>query len=62
MRDLEDIETELDKLQISYIAEDDDQIQMDLDLRFTHLLEEATALDGVLRREVGVTICNWVRS
>ncbi len=62
MRELEDIEADLDKLQMAYIAEDDDRIQIDLELRFSLLLEEATKVDGVLRLEVGVTICNWVRS
>lgn len=60
-RTLPEIEDELDRLQISYIEEEDDVQQMDIERRFTQCLEEATELDGILRTARGVTITNWVR-
>lgn len=62
MRDIEDIENDLDRLQQEYIAEEDDEKQLQLEMKFDRLLEEATELDGRLRLAVGVTITNWVRS
>ena len=56
------IEDELDKVQLAYINEEDDMRQMELERKFDHLLDEATALDGVLRIADGVTINNWTRS
>lgn len=61
-RTLEEIEDELDELQQSYIDEEDDVRQMELERKFSLFLDEATEIDGVLRNAVGVTICNWVRS
>lgn len=62
MRDIEDIENDLDRLQQEYIAEEDDQKQLQLEMKFDRLLDEATEVDGRLRLAVGVTITNWVRS
>ena len=61
-RTIEKIEDELDELQKAYIDEEDDDAQLDLEIRFARLLDEATELDGVLRTAVGVTLTNWVRS
>lgn len=60
-RSLLEIEDELDKLQAAYILEEDEVKQLHLVRKFTHLLEEATELDGVLRNAAGVTIHNWSR-
>ena len=62
MRDIEEIEDDLDKLQQEYIAEEDDEKQLQLEMKFDRLLDEATEVDGRLRLAVGVTITNWVRS
>jgi hypothetical protein len=61
-RDIDEIEDELDELQQSYIEEEDDVLQMELERKFALLLDEATEADGRLRNAVGVTINNWVRS
>lgn len=61
-RTIEKIEDELDELQKAYIDEEDDDAQLDLEIRFARLLDEATELDGILRTAVGVTLTNWVRS
>ncbi len=61
-RTLETIEDELDKLQLSYINEEDDMRQMEIERKFDQLLDEATILDGVLRIAAGVTINNWTRT
>ena len=61
-RDIETIEDELDELQQAYIDEEDEGAQLEMEIRFARLLDEATELDGILRNAVGVTITNWVRS
>lgn len=58
---IEEIEDELDQIQIAYIDEDDEFIQLDLERKFSYLLDEATAIDGILRTAAGITITNWVR-
>ena len=60
-RTMEEIEAELDALQIEYIGEDDEVLQLDINRRFSALRNEATELDGVLRVSAGVTINNWVK-
>lgn len=62
MRDIEEIEDELDELQQAYIREDDDDLQLKIEMKFDRLLDEATDADGKLRLAVGVGITNWVRS
>lgn len=61
-REIETIENELDKLQIEYIKEDDEFQQMEIERKFTQLLEEATSIDGILRTAAGVTITNWTKT
>ena len=61
-RTLETIEDELDKFQLSYIDEEDDMRQMEIERKFDQLLDEATILDGMLRIAAGVTINNWTRT
>lgn len=61
-RDIETIEDELDELQQAYIDEEDEGAQLEMEIRFARLLDEATELDGILRNAVGVTITSWVRS
>lgn len=56
------IEEALDKLQIEYLNEEDDFLQMEIERKFTYLLDEATKIDNILRVAVGVTITNWVRT
>ncbi len=58
---LEVIQDSLDKLQRDYLDEEDDYIQMEIERKFTYLLDEATKIDNVLRVAAGVTITNWVR-
>ena len=58
---LDQIEDELDKLQKSYIDEEDDLLLRNIERKFDQLLDQATALDGKLRVADGVTITNWVR-
>ena len=60
-RTLEDIEDELDELQLSYIDEEDEFIQLEIERKFTQRLLEATKLDGIERIADGVTIHNWSR-
>ena len=60
-RTLSDIEDELDQLQLAYIESEDEGEQIEIVRKFTHALEEATALDGILRNAAGVTINNWTR-
>ena len=60
-RNLEDIEDELDELQLSYIDEEDEFVQLEIERKFTQRLLEATKLDGIERMADGVTIHNWVR-
>lgn len=60
-RTLSEIEDDLDRFQILYINQDDEREQMVIERKFCLLLDEATALDGVLRIANGVTITNWVR-
>lgn len=62
MRDIEEIEDDLDKLQQEYIEEEDEDKQLQLEMKFDRLLDEATEVDGRLRLAVGVSITNWVRS
>ena len=62
MRDIEEIEDDLDKLQQEYIEEEDEDKQFQLEMKFDRLLGEATEVDGRLRLAVGVSITNWVRS
>lgn len=59
MRNIEEIEKDLNELQLAYINEDDEIKQLDIERKFSHCLEEATAADGVLRIANGVTINNW---
>ena len=61
MRDIHEIEENLDQLQLDYLDEEDDKKQITIERKFCELLREATEVDGVLRLEVGVTIHNWVR-
>ena len=61
-RTLKLIEDELDRLQLSYINEEDDMKHMEIERKFDQLLDEATTLDGILRIAAGVTINNWIRS
>jgi t-SNARE complex subunit (syntaxin) len=58
---LEDIKDKLDALQKSSIDEEDEQLIREIERKFDHLLDEATALDGVLRIADRVTINNWAR-
>ncbi len=58
---LEVIQDSLDKLQRDYLDEEDDYIQMEIERKFTYLLDEATKIDNVLRVAAGVTITNWIR-
>lgn len=60
-RSIEEIEDDLDEVQLAYINEEDDMVQMELERKFDQLLDEATILDGVLRIAAGVTINNWTR-
>jgi hypothetical protein len=61
-RTLKLIEDELDRLQLSYINEEDDMKHMEIERKFDQLLDEATTLDGILRIAAGLTINNWIRS
>jgi hypothetical protein len=60
-RSIDEIEDELDDLQLEYINEDDEVNQIEIESKFSHLLQEATALDQVDRIAASVTINNWVR-
>jgi hypothetical protein len=60
-RPIKEIEDELDALQLEYVNEDDEFVQMDIERKFVQCLEEATAADGVLRVAAGITINNWTR-
>lgn len=60
-RTLSDIEDELNELQLVYIESEDEGEQIKIVRKFTYALEEATALDGILRNAAGVTITNWTR-
>ena len=60
-RRIDEIEDELDDLQLEYINEDDEINQIEIGSKFSHLLQEATALDQVDRIAASVTINNWVR-
>lgn len=60
-RRIDEIEDELDDLQLEYINEDDEVNQIEIESKFSHLLQEATALDQVDRIAASVTINNWVR-
>ncbi len=59
MRTLDLVEADLDELQRRYLDEEDDKKQMEIELRFSLLLDEATEVDGKLRRGAGVNIQNW---
>jgi hypothetical protein len=61
-RTLKLIEDELDRLQLSYINEEDDMKHMEIERKLDQLLDEATTLDGILRIAAGLTINNWIRS
>ena len=58
---IEEIESGLDELQLAYLSEEDERLQMELIRKFTALLQEATALDGIDRLASNVTITNWTR-
>lgn len=61
MRDIEVIEDELDEIQSAYLEAEDEVEQMKLESKFTHLLLEATNVDGKERISANVTITNWTR-
>lgn len=61
MRDIEEIENELDELQSAYLDAEDDVEQMKIESKFTQLLIEATSVDGRERVSANVTITNWTR-
>ncbi len=62
MRDIEDIENELDELQAAYLDAEDEVEQMKLESKFTQLLLEATEVDGKDRIAANITITNWSRA
>lgn len=61
IRQIDEIEDELDDLQLAYINEDDDVKQMEIVRKFTYGLKEATDTDHIDRIAAGVTITNWTR-
>lgn len=61
MKNLEEIEDELEKLQLRYIEEDDEDKQLELERKFTYKLIEASDIDGIDRLAMNVSIHNWVR-
>lgn len=61
MRDIEEIENELDELQSAYLEADDEVEQMKIESKFTYLLLEATEVDGKERVSANITITNWTR-
>ena len=62
MKTLEEIEDELEKLQLHYIEEDDEDKQLEIEKKFTYKLIEASDIDGIDRLAMNVNIHNWVRS
>lgn len=58
---LEETEDKLDELQLEYIAEDDDIMQLEIERKFSFFLHQATKLDQIERIAAGVTINNWTR-
>lgn len=61
MKDIEEIENELENLQSAYLDAEDEVEQMKIEIKFTRLLTEATELDGKERVSAKVTITNWAR-
>jgi hypothetical protein len=61
VREIQEIEDELDRLQGAYVQEEDEVAQMEIERKFTHLLQEATDTDGMDRIAASVTITNWTR-
>lgn len=61
MRELEEVETELDELQAAYLDAEDETELMRLESKFMQLLMEATEIDGRDRVAANVTITNWTR-
>ncbi len=60
-KSLEIIENELDLLQKAYVDEEDERKIREIERKFDHFLDEATAIDGKLRIAAGVNINNWTR-
>ncbi|MES2525564.1 MAG: hypothetical protein V4598_00695 [Bdellovibrionota bacterium] len=61
LREIEEVEDELDELQSAYLDAEDDSEQMKLESKFMQLLMEATEIDGRDRVAANVTITNWTR-
>jgi hypothetical protein len=61
MRDIKEIENELDELQSAYLEAEEEHEQMKLESKFMQLLKEATETDGKDRISANVTITNWSR-
>lgn len=61
MREIEEVENELDKLQAAYLEAEDESELMKLESKFMQLLIEATEIDGKDRVAANVTITNWTR-